>query len=69
MPIVQFVFAHDEIRIGLENDEICVEARGNAALASIATGQSGWLRRHPAREIEQGESAPAGLSPHQRQCD
>ena len=67
MPVMQSVFGHNEFAVGIEHDEIRIVPSGKSALARVATSESSRLCRHPTRQIEQGESSPAGFRPHQRE--
>ena len=67
MAVMQSIFRDNEFALGFKDDEIRVIASGNTALARVAASKASRPSCHPARQIEQRESALVGLGPHQRQ--
>ena len=67
--IVQAVFGDDESAFGIEDDEVGVVACGEAAFAFVAAGKSCGSLGHPARDIDERETALRGFRVHQRKCD
>ena len=56
-----------EGRVGVEDDEVGVAARGDRSLASREPDQLGGAQGHPAGQVGEREPAPARLGPDGRQ--
>lgn len=66
MAVVQPVFRHSELFIGIEDNEVSIVASGDSAFARTSRQFRG-LAGHPAGDVLENESATAGLGPHERQ--